>query len=76
MRKRKSEDPCSICLEELKDGITLGCGHKFHQSCVEELQKFTNNVCPLCRYIFVRTVAMTPSIGRCSHMDLKYFFNG
>jgi hypothetical protein len=46
-----SNNPCSICLLELKKNIkTLKCKHDFHKKCINEWI-INNNVCPLCRSI-------------------------
>lgn len=39
-------DECSICLEYLRTFDTLGCGHKFHTSCISGW----NGSCPNCRF--------------------------
>lgn len=49
---------CSICLEELGEGDSLGslpCGHKhFHKKCIDEWIRISNNnSCPICRNIVV-----------------------
>ena len=51
-------ETCSICLEELGEGESLGslpCGHKhFHKKCIDEwMQISNNNSCPICRSIVV-----------------------
>lgn len=40
---------CSICLDDEENGvITLLCGHRFHQTCIEEWFGHEES-CPLCR---------------------------
>jgi hypothetical protein len=40
---------CSICLDDEEKGvITLLCGHRFHQTCIEEWFGHEES-CPLCR---------------------------
>lgn len=49
-------DCCPICLDKMKNGIKLSCGHSFHHKCFiklflhDKLNKFIN--CPLCRTKF------------------------
>uniref|UniRef100_A0A3Q3K8J1 Tripartite motif-containing protein 16-like n=1 Tax=Monopterus albus TaxID=43700 RepID=A0A3Q3K8J1_MONAL len=48
---------CAICLDLLKDPVTVPCGHNYCMSCIqshldEEDQKETHS-CPLCRQTFV-----------------------
>ncbi|KAJ0504845.1 putative transcription factor C2H2 family [Helianthus annuus] len=44
---------CMICLstlgEEEEDIRELGCGHLFHEACVDLWFRFRNTTCPLCR---------------------------
>ena len=49
-RKYRVSDQCSICLEKWseKPSTLLGCGHRFHEDCINESKKFSN-FCPLCR---------------------------
>ena len=47
-------ETCSICLEEIKNGDSLGvlpCGHKhFHKKCIDGWMQISGNKsCPLCR---------------------------
>lgn len=47
-----SQERCSICLEEYKDGQELRvlfCGHEFHPKCVDPWL-LNNRRCPLCQY--------------------------
>ncbi|TNV75927.1 hypothetical protein FGO68_gene7702 [Halteria grandinella] len=40
---------CTICLNIMqKEGIILGCGHIFHQDCIQKWLK-RNQICPVCR---------------------------
>jgi hypothetical protein len=42
---------CGICTDEYESGDDirmLGCGHYFHQACVDEWFK-NSNICPQCR---------------------------
>lgn len=45
----KSQDNCTICLEELINGIELTCGHIFHKECLQEMITYAIFECPLCR---------------------------
>lgn len=42
----ENEILCPICLENFSDSHVSPCGHMFCWSCI---QKFKNNICPLCR---------------------------
>ena len=42
---------CFICYDdiELKDLVSLECGHLFHTNCIITLIRMRNRKCPLCR---------------------------
>ena len=39
---------CCICLEDIKCGFKLKCGHYFHIYCITKWLK-EDNSCPMCR---------------------------
>lgn len=52
----KSNDiTCSICLEQIEEGISTSCNHKFHLECINLYvnnilnQPNINIICPMCR---------------------------
>jgi len=52
--KAKEKVECPICMEKIesKDLYTTGCGHNFHNDCMEQLKNTTTNKtvdCPMCR---------------------------
>lgn len=49
--KRKFQDCCSICLEDIEDHnlVMLECSHELHEKCYNKLIESTNQVCPVCR---------------------------
>ena len=58
---------CSICLDDLRDGPTLACGHRFHAACLARLagangttptRRGALTTCPNCRT--VSRVALMP----------------
>jgi hypothetical protein len=46
MLDREKCEYCTICLESTKNYYTLRCGHKFHRSCLSDLEV---KACPNCR---------------------------
>jgi len=53
-KKAKLAVECPICMEKIdsKDLFTTGCGHNFHNNCMDHLKQSTNNNtldCPMCR---------------------------
>ena len=48
---RDSEEPCSICFEELVNCFVCNvCKHGFHKKCIDEMIRFSKKSnCPLCR---------------------------
>ena len=55
MNKRKrgeeSDEICSICLDDIHNGLPVvptKCGHNFHEKCLVE-HCYINKTCPLCR---------------------------
>ncbi|KAJ7398929.1 hypothetical protein BTVI_120287 [Pitangus sulphuratus] len=45
-----SEDPCTICHDELsRDSCELECGHHFHRECIRTWLKEHSSTCPICR---------------------------
>jgi len=46
MLGKKHGEVCTICMESTKNYYTLRCGHKFHRSCLSDLEV---KVCPNCR---------------------------
>ena len=48
------EDPdytCCVCLNVLKDPVTLPCGHTHCLSCVEKVASTGRRACPICREV-------------------------
>ena len=53
-KKAKLAVECPICMERIdsKDLFTTGCGHNFHNDCMDQLKQSTSNNtldCPMCR---------------------------
>jgi hypothetical protein len=44
-------DPCSICTDMIGEtGVSLGCGHCFHDECIREVLTTSSVKCPNCNY--------------------------
>ncbi|XP_060923373.1 E3 ubiquitin/ISG15 ligase TRIM25-like [Limanda limanda] len=56
---------CSICMDLLKDPVTIGCGHSYCMSCINpywDQQVMTGNYsCPYCRRIFTQRPVLVKS---------------
>ncbi|XP_045408508.1 tripartite motif-containing protein 60-like [Lemur catta] len=50
----QEESSCPICLEYLKDPVTISCGHNFCHSCLSVSWKDLDDTfpCPVCRFCF------------------------
>uniref|UniRef100_A0A8C9IT50 RING-type domain-containing protein n=1 Tax=Piliocolobus tephrosceles TaxID=591936 RepID=A0A8C9IT50_9PRIM len=50
----QEESSCPICLEYLKDPVTINCGHNFCCSCLNVSWKDLDDTfpCPVCRFCF------------------------
>ncbi|XP_012626029.1 tripartite motif-containing protein 60-like [Microcebus murinus] len=50
----QEESSCPICLEYLKDPVTIGCGHNFCHSCLSVSWKDLDDAfpCPVCHFSF------------------------
>ncbi|XP_049626796.1 tripartite motif-containing protein 60-like [Suncus etruscus] len=48
----QAEASCSLCLDYLRDPVTLDCGHNFCESCIHDRWKDIQDVfpCPICLY--------------------------
>lgn len=54
LRSLEEEVTCSICLDYLRDPVTIDCGHVFCRSCTSDIRPISGNrpVCPLCKKPF------------------------
>ncbi|XP_032719619.1 tripartite motif-containing protein 60-like [Lontra canadensis] len=50
----QEESSCPICLDYLKDPVTINCGHNFCRSCINMMWKDLDDTfpCPVCRSCF------------------------
>ncbi|XP_047712656.1 tripartite motif-containing protein 60-like [Prionailurus viverrinus] len=50
----QEESNCPICLDYLKDPVTINCGHNFCRSCINMMWKDLEDTfpCPVCRFCF------------------------
>ncbi|KAG3288953.1 tripartite motif-containing protein 26 isoform X2 [Ictidomys tridecemlineatus] len=54
LRSLEEEVTCSICLDYLRDPVTIDCGHVFCRSCTTDVRPISGGrpVCPLCKKPF------------------------
>lgn len=54
LRSLEEEVTCSICLDYLRDPVTIDCGHVFCRSCTTDICPISGGrpVCPLCKKPF------------------------
>lgn len=54
LRSLEEEVTCSICLDYLRDPVTIDCGHVFCRSCTADIRPASGGrpVCPLCKKPF------------------------
>ncbi|XP_010599491.1 tripartite motif-containing protein 26 isoform X2 [Loxodonta africana] len=54
LRSLEEEVTCSICLDYLRDPVTIDCGHVFCRSCTTDVRPVAGGrpVCPLCKKPF------------------------
>ncbi|NWZ33188.1 DZIP3 ligase, partial [Brachypodius atriceps] len=49
MQPKQSDDPCTICYEELgRNSCELECGHEFHRWCIRTWLLENSSTCPIC----------------------------
>ncbi|XP_049626801.1 tripartite motif-containing protein 75-like [Suncus etruscus] len=67
LAKLQAEVMCPVCLDYLKDPVTLDCGHNFCGACIENSWKEVEGTfpCPLCRQPrLTRSVSANPQLAR------------
>lgn len=54
LRSLEEEVTCSICLDYLRDPVTIDCGHVFCRSCTTDIRPISGGrpACPLCKKPF------------------------
>ncbi|KAM4836867.1 tripartite motif-containing protein 75-like [Thomomys bottae] len=52
LAKFQAESKCPICLEDLKDPVTIECGHNFCRACIQQSWENLQEMfpCPVCRH--------------------------
>lgn len=57
----KDQYSCSVCLELMKDPVTIPCGHSYCMSCISEYwrkNQLRKTQCPQCRHEYPTTPAL------------------
>ena len=72
LSKKINNEECTICKDEIKEGIKLECNHVFHKTCIIEWFNI-NQTCPLCRIEFIDKI--TKLLKLKEKYDLKDFEN-
>lgn len=56
LQSLEEEVTCSICLDYLRDPVTIDCGHVFCRSCTTDIHPVSGGrpVCPLCKKPFTK----------------------
>ena len=52
LNEKINNEECTICKDEIEEGIKLKCLHAFHKTCIKEWFNI-NQTCPLCRTSFI-----------------------
>ncbi|XP_048186625.1 tripartite motif-containing protein 75-like [Perognathus longimembris pacificus] len=52
LAKFQAESKCPVCLEDLKDPVTIECGHNFCRACIQQSWENLQEMfpCPVCRH--------------------------
>lgn len=67
---QSSEGTCSICLNSLKKGVELYCGHSFCRSCIlDHGQSKANNSCPVCRRPLCLEISPLDSVSQLNPLE-------
>ena len=72
LNEKINNEECTICKDEIEEGIKLNCKHIFHKTCIIEWFNI-NQSCPLCRTSFIDKITKLIKIKE--KYDLKSFYN-
>ena len=72
LNEKINNEECTICKDEIEEGIKLKCSHIFHTIYIKEWFKI-NQTCPLCRTSLIDKITKLIKIKE--KYDLKSFYN-
>uniref|UniRef100_A0A8C4PV66 RING-type domain-containing protein n=1 Tax=Equus asinus asinus TaxID=83772 RepID=A0A8C4PV66_EQUAS len=76
LAKLQAEASCPICLDYLRDPVTIHCGHNFCLSCIHQRWEDLQDIfpCPVFLISTLRLIHLEKNIGLISTSDLLETF--